>query len=141
MNYLITGGTGLIGRAFIEKLSNKNAQVTVFTRDKIKAKNLLGNSITCIDELSITDIENCDVILNLAGEAIADKRWSDSQKDKICQSRWNITQHLVDLINQAEKPPSLFISGSAIGIYGRQNQQPINENFEHFHREFTHHIC
>lgn len=141
MNYLITGGTGLIGSAFIEKLSEEKSQVTVYTRNKIKAKKLLGNSITCIDKLSVIDIENCDIILNLAGEAIADKRWSDSQKDKICQSRWNITQQLVDLISQAEKPPSLFISGSAIGIYGRQNQQPINENFEHFHREFTHHIC
>lgn len=141
MNYLITGGTGLIGKAFIERLPKDNSQITVLTRNITKAKNLLGDSITCIDKLSIEVIENCDVILNLAGEAIADKRWSDKQKDRICQSRWNITQHLVDLINQTKKPPSLFISGSAIGIYGRQNKQPINEQFEHFHREFTHHIC
>jgi uncharacterized protein (TIGR01777 family) len=141
MNYLITGGTGLIGRAFIESLPKNTSQITVYTRDKVNAKKLLGSSIKCIDELSIIDIENSDAILNLAGEPIADKRWSDSQKEQICQSRWNITQHLVDLINQAKNPPSIFISGSAIGIYGRQNKQPIDEDFEHFHREFTHHIC
>lgn len=141
MNYLITGGTGLIGRAFIESLPKNTSQITVYTRDKVNAKKLLGSSIKCIDELSIIDIENSDAILNLAGEPIADKRWSDSQKEQICQSRWNITQHLVDLINQAKNPPSIFISGSAIGIYGSQNKQPIDEDFEHFHREFTHHIC
>ena len=141
MNYLITGGTGLIGKAFIKSLPKNTSQITVFTRNKVNAKRSLGDSIIYIDELSIDDVESSDVILNLAGEAIADKRWSDSQKDKICQSRWDITQHLVDLINQAENPPSVFISGSAIGIYGRQNNQPINEKFEHYHREFTHHIC
>jgi uncharacterized protein (TIGR01777 family) len=141
MNYLITGGTGLIGKAFIDSLPKKSSQITVLTRNKINAKKLLGSEINCVDELSIIDIENSDVILNLVGEAIADKRWSDSQKDKICQSRWRVTQHLVDLINQAENPPSVFISGSAIGIYGRQNNQPINESFEDFHHEFTHHVC
>ena len=141
MNYLITGGTGLIGKAFIESLPKNTSQITVLSRNKINAKKLLGSEINCIDKLSIIDIENSDVILNLAGEAIADKRWSDTQKDKICQSRWGITQNLVDLINQAENPPSVFISSSAIGIYGRQNKQPINESFEDFHHEFTHHVC
>jgi uncharacterized protein (TIGR01777 family) len=141
MNYLITGGTGLIGRAFIESLPKNNSNITVLTRNKVKAEKILGKSISCIDDLSIDDVEHSDIILNLAGEAIADKRWSDSQKDKICQSRWDITQQLVDLINQAKNPPSVFISGSAIGIYGRQNKQPIDETFVNYHQEFTHHIC
>lgn len=141
MHYLITGGTGLIGRAFIESLAESNSQITVLTRNKVNTKKILGNSINCIDDLEIDDIESSDIILNLAGEPIADKRWSDTQKDNICQSRWNITQHLVELISQANNPPSVFISGSAIGIYGRQNKQPINESFEDFHHEFTHHVC
>ncbi|HCH69915.1 MAG TPA: TIGR01777 family protein [Colwellia sp.] len=141
MHYLITGGTGLIGRAFIESLAESNSQITVLTRNKLNTKKILGNSINCIDDLEIDDIESSDIILNLAGEPIADKRWSDTQKDNICQSRWNITQHLVELISQAKNPPSVFISGSAIGIYGRQNKQPINESFEDFHHEFTHHVC
>jgi hypothetical protein len=141
MNYLITGGTGLIGKAFIDSLPKKTSQITVLTRNKQQAKKRLGKHIHFIENLSITAIENADVILNLAGEAIADKRWSDKQKNKICQSRWVITQQLVDLIIQAKKPPEVFISGSAIGVYGRQNTQPINESFEHFHQEFTHHVC
>ena len=141
MNYLITGGTGLIGKAFINSLPESTSNITVLTRDTKNAEKLLGNAIHYIDELSNVDIENSDIVLNLAGEPIADKRWSDKQKNRICHSRWNITQLLVDLINQAENPPSLFISGSAIGIYGRQNNQPINEDFESFHSEFTHDIC
>lgn len=145
MNYLITGGTGLIGKSFIEILPKNSSQITVLTRNKDKAKNLLGSSINYINKLSLVDIENSDVILNLAGEAIADKRWSDSQKDKICQSRWKITQQLVDLIHQAENPPSVFISGSAMGVYGRQSSQheiqPIDESYDAFHQEFTHHVC
>lgn len=141
MNYLITGGTGLIGKSFIKTLPKSSSQITVLTRNRDKAKNLLGSSIHYINKLSLLDIENTDVILNLAGEAIADKRWSDTQKEKICQSRWQITQQLVDLIQQANNPPSLFISGSAIGIYGRQENSPVNEAFTQYHQEFTHDVC
>lgn len=141
MHYLITGGTGLIGQAFIKSLTKDTTQITVLTRNKVNTKKILGAEINCIDELALTDIENSDVILNLAGEPIADKRWSEAQKDEICQSRWKITQQLVEFINQANSPPSVFISGSAIGIYGRQSKQPINESFEQYHEEFTYHVC
>jgi uncharacterized protein (TIGR01777 family) len=141
MHYLITGGTGLIGQAFIKNLPKDTTQISVLTRNKVNAKKILGAEINCINELALTDIESSDVILNLAGEPIADKRWSEAQKDEICQSRWKITEQLVELINQANSPPSVFISGSAIGIYGRQSKQPINESFEQYHEEFTHQIC
>jgi uncharacterized protein (TIGR01777 family) len=141
MNYLITGGTGMIGRALIERLSKEDAFITVLTRSIKKAENLLGNHIKLIDTLSINEIEKADVILNLAGEAIADKRWSAKQKKRICQSRWGVTQQLVDLIRLAKNPPRVFISGSAIGIYGRQQNNPINEEYDQFTPEFTHDVC
>lgn len=141
MHYLITGGTGLIGKSFIENLPKDTSQITVLTRNIKKAKKLLGPTINCIDYLSIVDIENSDIVLNLAGEPIADKRWSDNQKDKILESRWSITKNLVDMINQAKNPPSVFISGSAIGIYGRQNKRPIDESFTQYNEEFTHFVC
>lgn len=141
MNYLITGGTGIIGSALIARLPKENTQITVLSRRKEKAENLLGRHINVIEKLSINDVEAADVIVNLAGEAIADKRWSVNQKDKICQSRWGITQQLVDLITSAKNPPRVFISGSAIGIYGRQQNHPIDESYEQFNPEFTHHVC
>ncbi len=141
MNYLITGGTGLIGKALIEKLLIQNDTITVLTRNIKNAETVLGNNVNFITHLSINEIENSDIIINLAGEPIADKRWSASQKNKICESRWGITQQLSELINKANNPPTLFISGSAIGIYGRQNSDPIDEHFTAFNKEFTHEVC
>jgi len=140
MNYLITGGTGLIGKALIASLSQEASHITVLTRNIESARNTLGQHIHYINTISLADIENADVIINLAGEAIADKRWSTKQKNKICQSRWAITQTLTDFIKQAKKPPRVFISGSAIGIYGRQVHH-VTEEYTHYHQEFTHEVC
>ncbi|GAA6205621.1 MULTISPECIES: TIGR01777 family oxidoreductase [Thalassotalea] len=141
MNILITGGTGLIGRSLINALNTENDQITVLTRDIKKASKLLNANIKLISSLSLEDIENQDTIINLAGEPIADKRWSYSQKNKICKSRWDITEKISTYIQQAKNPPSLFISGSAIGMYGRQDNDVIDENFQQFHPEFTHRVC
>lgn len=140
MNILITGGTGLIGQQLIRQLLKQNANITVLSRNKDKAKQIFPSKISIIETLSLTDVENQDSIINLAGEPIADKRWSTSQKRTICDSRWYITQQLTTLISQAKNPPTVFISGSAIGVYGRQ-QQSIDENFTQYHQEFTHQVC
>lgn len=137
---LITGGTGLIGRALIAKLSQQHA-LTVLSRDTKRAKRLLGNELKYITESELNSVDEFDAIINLAGEAIADKRWSQVQKDKICQSRWRLTQRLSDLINTATNPPGVFISGSAIGVYGRQGDTVITEAFTDFNDEFTREVC
>lgn len=141
MNYLITGGTGLIGQALITELRHENAHITVLTRNIDKAKTILPSSVHFIDELSLCVIENSDIVINLAGEPIANKRWSATQKQTICESRWSITHALVSFIKQTKTPPRLLISGSAIGIYGRQHDQKITEDFTDFHDEFTHRVC
>lgn len=141
MNVLITGGTGLIGKKLVNAFQQSKANITVLTRDAVKALDKLGSNVTFIEKLDIASIENQDIIINLAGEPIANKRWSNAQKNKICQSRWGITKQLADLIHSAQNPPSLFISGSAIGVYGRQTDTPIDESFTQYHSEFTHDVC
>lgn len=79
-------------------------------------------------------------MINLAGEPIADKRWTTEQKDRLCQSRWRITQKLADLINASETPPSVLISGSATGYYGDLGEVVVTEE-EPPHNEFTHKLC
>lgn len=141
MNFLITGGTGLIGQALIAELLKENVNITVLTRDIAKAKVKLPTNVDFITHLSLNDIDASDIVINLAGEPIAEKRWSSSQKKLICHSRWQITEELVAKIKFAKNPPKLFISGSAIGIYGRQSSHPITESFTDFNREFTNKVC
>jgi len=141
MKYLITGGTGLIGKALINSIDTQKSTITVLTRNIEKASLLLNKEIKVIDELLLSDVENIDIIINLAGEPLAEKRWSQEQKLKICESRWDVTEKLVHLISIANTPPVLFISGSAIGMYGRQANKPVDESFSHYHKEFTHVVC
>lgn len=141
MNILITGGTGLIGQALIAELYKQDANIIVFTRNIANAQKKLPIHVEFITSLSQSIIESSDVIINLAGEPIAEKRWTSTQKNLICQSRWQITEELVAKIKLAENPPSLFISGSAIGVYGRQNSKVISEDFTDFNIEFTNKVC
>lgn len=141
MNILITGGTGLIGRYFIEKYHH-DYRFTVITRNINHAQKILPANCEFIDDLqSLTDLSAFNAVINLAGEPIVDKRWTSKQKSIIEQSRWQTTEKLVALIHNSESPPSVFISGSAIGFYGRQSTQPINEQFQAFYDEFSHHLC
>lgn len=144
MKLFITGGSGLIGSAFIHSL-DKGCHVTVLTRDAVKAADKLRSAqcdITYV--LDLDEIEHFDgyqAVINLSGEPIADKRWTQNQKQKILDSRWQITQKLVDKIQRSTQPPGVFISGSAIGYYGRQQDEPIREDHLQLHREFSHYIC
>lgn len=127
MKILITGGTGLIGSAFIHQFNSH--QFTVLSRSLSKASTILPSSIQLIDSLQHLDnLDDFDAVINLAGEPIIDKRWSAKQKKNICQSRWQITQDLVTLFARSQHPPHTFLSGSAIGIYGDRADQPLNEH-------------
>ena len=137
---LLTGGTGLIGRQLVKKFQGAY-QITVLSRDPSRAQRLLGSEINYLTLDDLSSLEDVDVVINLAGEPIADKRWTDSQKQRICHSRWNITQKLVDLIKAAKNPPHTFISGSAIGVYGRQGDTVVTETFTDFHDEFSREVC
>ena len=143
MHIFITGGTGLIGRHLIPALlRDASTKITVLTRDTTKAKASLPGNVALVTSLDDTlDFDDVDAVINLAGEPIADKRWSETQKTRICESRWQITQQLTDKINAAAQPPATFISGSAIGYYGRQGDKLVTEAFTEVHHEFTHTVC
>jgi uncharacterized protein (TIGR01777 family) len=140
MNILITGGTGLIGRALCRSLELHHS-LTVLTRNLHEVSPLISPYVVLIDTLESVDFNKIDVVINLAGEPIANKRWSKLQKSRIEQSRWVLTQELAVAIEAADTPPSLFISGSAIGYYGKQTVVNIDEDFTDFTDEFSHQLC
>ncbi|RVT45348.1 TIGR01777 family protein [Rheinheimera sediminis] len=140
MNILITGATGLIGRALIELWQGQH-QLFILSRSAEKARESLGIDADYQQSLDDLDFNQLDAVVNLAGEPIADKRWSESQKQKICQSRWQLTEALAEKIQRSTTPPKVLISGSAIGFYGRQGHEPVTEDHHSFYPEFSHDIC
>ncbi len=138
MNILITGGTGLIGRHFINSFQQPY-QFTVLTRNTQKAKNLLPLGVEFIEQLP--EQNHYEVIINLAGEPIVDKRWTDSQKEIICQSRWQITEQVVAMIDRAKFKPSCLLSGSAIGYYGDTGNVATNEESVVCQKDFAQSLC
>lgn len=124
MNFLISGGTGFIGSALCTYLLRSNHKIVLKTRHP----ELVSGNMTGVNHLSDLGADDTfDVVINLTGEPIANKRWSEKQKEKIIQSRLDTTEDLIAFFKGAKKKPDLFISGSAIGFYG-VHSTPGSEN-------------
>lgn len=140
-NFLITGGTGLIASALINKLLTSDNQITVLTRNINQAKKKLPEAVILIDKLSdFEPTKALDYVVNLAGEPIAAKRWSVEQKVKLWQSRIDLTHQLVNWIKRRPTAPKALISGSAVGWYGDGEAQILTEKSSAVH-EYTHTLC
>ncbi|HBZ15946.1 MAG TPA: TIGR01777 family protein [Pantoea sp.] len=141
MHLLITGGTGLVGRHLIPRLLQIGHQVSVVTRDVAAAREKLDPRVALWSGINQqSDLNGIDGVINLAGEPIADKRWTEQQKQRLCESRWQITEQLVSLINASSNPPQFLISGSATGFYGDTGDLVLTEE-DPGHNEFTHALC
>ncbi|QUM80693.1 TIGR01777 family protein [Moritella sp. 5] len=145
MHILITGGTGFIGQAFINTFQ-ADYQFTVLTRDVNNAKaiflHISTENIKFISELhELPSAIHIDAVINLAGSPIMDKMWSAKHKHVLESSRWEITQHLVDFITTKTITPDVFISGSAVGVYGRQGDSSIDEKHLNHYPEYASKLC
>lgn len=144
MNILISGGSGFLGSAFSKEITqryqsmNKDLQITWLTRDSRQAHPDNIDLMT-YNELATSD-KTFDVILNLAGAGIADKRWSDDRKEALLASRIKPTESLLAYIASTGHKPKLLISGSAIGWYGTQGDKPLTES-SGFETDFAHKLC
>lgn len=138
MNFLISGGTGFIGSTLCCRLLEKKHNIVVISRRK---KHVNGDIkyINTLNHLSTDD--NFDVVINLAGEPIANKRWSKSQQQKIVQSRIDTTQELIKYLSTLKNKPSLFISSSAIGYYGVNSSDEAVTEANHGDTSFSSQLC
>ncbi|WFQ79901.1 TIGR01777 family oxidoreductase [Xenorhabdus sp. SF857] len=141
MRILITGGTGLIGHRLTCQLMSLSHSITILSRSPQKVYSLFSDRVECWTTLNDQHhLNGFDAVINLAGEPIINKRWTLKQKEKLCQGRWQLTEQLSKLIKASESPPSVFISGSAVGYYGDQGQAVVTEN-DLPHNEFAHQLC
>lgn len=124
---LITGGTGLIGRALCGWLLQKGYSVTVLTRGK-QQQTMHGIQYAQWDpDKQVVDsnaIANADYIIHLAGAGVADKRWTAARKKKILESRTRSSDLLVKALKENAHHVKAIISASGIGWYGEDPSIP-----------------
>ena len=135
MHIFITGGRGFVGSALTKFFLKKKYKITILSRDSSDLSDV--RIINSTEEISPDEI--IDVIINLAGASIS-KRWSESYKKQLVKSRLDITRNVVSLIKSLKTKPELFISASAIGYYGSQNNEYIDEDSTYID-DFTHELC
>ena len=140
MKLLLTGCTGFIGRELIPLLIKEGHDLTVISRQckeklKIKAKdsslriiqmNSADSSAWQNEELQ-SSLKGCEGVINLAGEPIAEKRWTEDHCKQIINSRLETTKNLIQNLNNLRKSPKVLINASAIGFYGSHSQNEFTE--------------
>jgi len=132
---LVTGATGLIGRALVLQLFEEGYQVRVLSRDARRAEGTLGLPVQCFtwskpkEELPPQEaLVGTDIIVHLAGESVGEGRWTEARKKEILESRVLSTRNLVRALQAGgEVRPSALILGSAIGIYGDRGDEELDE--------------
>jgi uncharacterized protein (TIGR01777 family) len=136
MKILITGATGFVGKALTQKLLERGYQINILTRNADRAaKCFPGNKVQAFEWKNNLDLPPKEAfigingVINLMGENIAAKRWSDEQKRLLIQSRVDATKNLVTQIeNTSTNELDFFISSSAIGFYPTNLPAAIDED-------------
>jgi uncharacterized protein (TIGR01777 family) len=118
MTIAISGSTGLIGSAAIRALQQRGHAVRPIVRRAARADTEISWDPQR-KTIDVTGLNGVDAVINLAGEPLS-QRWSDRVKQRIRESRVDGTATLARAIASLETKPAVMLSGSAIGIYGRQ---------------------
>jgi NAD dependent epimerase/dehydratase family enzyme len=123
---LISGGTGLVGKALTKHLISNGHEVRILSRNPQSSSQLKSFYWNVekfeIDEKAFDGIEH---IVHLAGSGIADKRWTNARKQDIIDSRVNSIKLITDVVSIKNIQLKSFIGASAIGIYGMTTSQKI----------------
>ncbi len=134
MKILITAASGLVGKALVTELQIQGHEVFALVRNPQKVVGLNPNNVYLWDKdtsLTTNAISGKDVVINLAGEGIADKPWTTKRKKQLRSSRLDTTRNLVKSITSIPEShrPKVFISASAIGIYGEDAGKIFDESW------------
>ena len=141
MKILITGATGFIGQSLVNLLRTDHELLLVSRRPRLAVKQLAVDNSKVIQLEQLNSLDGVDAIINLAGESLAAKRWSVEQKRRISESRWLITEALLTKLKNSTTAPRIWINASAIGFYGAQGSEPIDESFIPSHHDFPSRVC
>ncbi|PIF92101.1 uncharacterized protein (TIGR01777 family) [Acidovorax sp. 62] len=129
MQVLITGGTGFIGQALVQRLMAAGHAVTVWSRNPAQAARQLGAGVRCVSALNaIAATDRIDAIVNLAGARVVGPPWTAARRQVLLDSRVGTTQALLQWLQQTGQRPSVWVQASAIGFYGvRPAEETLTE--------------
>ncbi len=141
MHILLTGGTGLIGRALCAYWAEQGHRLTVWSREPGKVAKLCGPGVRGIARLEELADEPLDAVVNLAGAPIADRPWSSRRKALLWASRIGLTEQLLNWLQSREQRPAVLLSGSAVGWYGDGGERELNEDTPQVNDDFAAQLC
>lgn len=139
---LISGGTGMVGKRLALSYAERGSTVWVLTRSEGYRPGH-PNIIACAwDGRAVPEsVPQSDVVFNLAGAGIADRRWTTAYKHEVLHSRLNSTKACVEYINRCTHKPSVFVSMSAVGYYGSKHKQAVDEQAQPSSSDFLSLTC
>lgn len=129
LSIAIAGSSGFLGRALVRTLTQRGCQVKRLIRTQPKkdtSQEVYWNPDS--GHIERVGLEGVDVVINLAGAGIADKRWSPHQKEILIHSRVQSTLLLAKTLAKLKTPPAVFLSASAIGYYGSSTTAQFDES-------------
>ena len=127
MDVLVSGGTGLIGETLIPELEAGGHRVRRLSRDPRSEGDIRWDPDAGIIE---GDLAGTDAVIHLAGESIAEGRWTQEKKRRILESRKKGTRLLAEKVAALPEPPSVMVSASATGYYGNRGNELLDEESE-----------
>jgi uncharacterized protein (TIGR01777 family) len=137
MKVAVTGATGFVGSRLVKRLHEEGHRVLVLTRNTTSAQKVFPTeAFPNVEIVAYTPtvsgswqdtIARCDGVVNLAGEPIADERWTPAHQQEILNSRKLGTQKIVEAIANANPKPTVLVNASAIGYYGTSETATFDE--------------
>ncbi len=125
---LVTGATGFIGRALVQRLLERGDRVIALARDPVKAHLILGTAPMVAERLSdLPPSLPIDAVVNLAGASVIRRSWTKDRKRQLVESRVGVTRLLVDWLATRSRRPAVLVSASAIGWYGAGDERVLDE--------------
>jgi uncharacterized protein (TIGR01777 family) len=125
MNVLISGATGLLGSVLIPALEAGDHRAIRLTRSPRSNEDVGWDPSA--GEIDVSRLEDMDAVVHLAGESIAEGRWTPGKKRRIMDSRTRGTRLLAETIANLSEPPRVAVSASAVGYYGDRGNELLRE--------------